>query len=43
VDVMRFATIGLGDPGQIALEAAAFVVFTVMSFVGALVVLRREG
>ena len=43
VDVMRFATIGLGDPLWIALEAAGFMVFTVISFVGALVVLRREG
>jgi ABC-2 type transport system permease protein len=42
VDVMRFATIGTGDPGQIALEAAGFVLFTIVSFAGALVVLRRE-
>ncbi|MGH9313193.1 MAG: ABC transporter permease [Vicinamibacterales bacterium] len=42
VDVMRFATIGVGDPQRIALEAAGFVVFTVASFVTALVVLRRE-
>jgi ABC-2 type transport system permease protein len=43
VDVMRFATIGVGDAGRIAVEAAAFLVFTAASFVGALVVLRREG
>jgi ABC-2 type transport system permease protein len=43
VDVMRFATIGLGDPHSIALEAAAFVTFTVVSFAGALLVLQREG
>jgi ABC-2 type transport system permease protein len=43
VDVMRFATIGAGDPAQIAVEAAAFAAFTVLSFGGALVVLRREG
>jgi len=43
VDVMRFATIGLGEPRQIALEAAGFVAFTVLSFAGALVVLRRQG
>ena len=43
VDVLRFATIGLGDPRQIALEAAGFVAFTLVSFIGALVVLRREG
>jgi ABC-2 type transport system permease protein len=42
VDVMRFATIGLGDPWLIALESAAFVIFTLISFAGALVVLRRE-
>lgn len=42
VDVMRFATIGAGDPRQIALEAAGFVLFTILSFVSALVVLRRE-
>ena len=43
VDVLRFATIGLGEPRQIALEAAGFVAFTLVSFIGALVVLRREG
>jgi ABC-2 type transport system permease protein len=43
VDVMRFATIGLGDPQSIALEAAGFVTFTIVSFAGALLVLRREG
>jgi hypothetical protein len=40
---MRFATIGLGDPAQIGVEAAAFAAFTLVSFAGALVVLRREG
>ena len=43
VDVMRFATIGQGDPSRIALEAIGFVAFTMVSFVGALVVLRRQG
>jgi len=43
VDVMRYATIGLGDPRLVALEAAGFVVFTVLSFAGALVVLQRQG
>ena len=43
VDVMRFATIGQGDPARIALEALGFVVFTMVSFAGALVVLRRQG
>ena len=43
VDVMRFATIGLGDSRTIALEAAGFLTFTLVSFAGALHVLRREG
>jgi ABC-type multidrug transport system permease subunit len=43
VDVMRFATIGLGDARLVALEAAGFVVFTLFSFAGALVVLKRQG
>jgi ABC-type multidrug transport system permease subunit len=43
VDVMRFATIGLGNPRVIALEAAGFVAFTLASFAAALVVLRRQG
>jgi ABC-2 type transport system permease protein len=42
VDVMRFATIGHGNPWTIALEAAGFVAFTLASFAGALFVLRRE-
>jgi ABC-type multidrug transport system permease subunit len=32
VDVLRFATIGYGDPGRILWEAAAFVGFTVAAF-----------
>jgi ABC-2 type transport system permease protein len=32
VDVLRFATIGTGEGAQIAAEAAAFVVFTILSF-----------
>ena len=43
VDVIRFATIGLGHPHTIALEAGAFVTFTLASFAGALFVLRQEG
>jgi len=43
VDVMRFATIGLGEPRVIAAEAAAFVVFTGVSFAAALFVLRQQG
>lgn len=43
VDVMRFATIGLGEPGLIAIEAAGFLAFTALAFAGALLVLRQEG
>jgi ABC-2 type transport system permease protein len=42
VDVLRYATIGMGDPRRVAFEAAAFAAFTAASFLGALVVLRRE-
>ena len=43
VDVMRFATIGQGDPARLTIEAIGFVVFTMVSFAGALIVLRRQG
>src|SRR6266576_2339151 len=43
IDVLRFATIGLGDPRSIALEAIAFIAFTIVSFACALVVLGRQG
>jgi len=42
VDVLRYATIGMGDPRLIALEAAAFVVFTVACFVVAVRTLSRQ-
>jgi ABC-2 type transport system permease protein len=42
VDVLRYATTGLGDPGMLPAEAAAFMVFTAASFAAALMVLRRE-
>ena len=32
VDVMRFATIGFGDPGTIAIQAILFLVFSAVSF-----------
>jgi ABC-2 type transport system permease protein len=32
VDVLRFATIGYGSAGQIAVESAAFIVFSIVSF-----------
>jgi len=42
VDVMRYATIGLGDPARIGLEAAAFVLFTAASFAAAVHALRNQ-
>jgi ABC-2 type transport system permease protein len=42
VDVLRYATIGLGDPRRVALESAAFLVFTIGSFAAAVVALRRQ-
>ena len=36
IDVLRYATIGLGSGGTIALEAAAFLAFTAFSFAGAI-------
>ena len=41
-DVLRFATVGLGDARLVAAEAAAFLVFSVASFVVALRVLQRQ-
>ena len=32
VDVLRYATIGYGDAGVVALEAAGFIVFSLVSF-----------
>jgi ABC-type multidrug transport system permease subunit len=32
VDILRYATIGYGDPSRIAWEAGAFVVFTLVAF-----------
>jgi ABC-type multidrug transport system permease subunit len=42
VDVLRYATIGAGDPRLLALEAAAFAVFTAISFALALRALQRQ-
>jgi ABC-2 type transport system permease protein len=42
VDVLRFATIGVGEPRMIAIEAAAFVVFTLAAFWLAVQALERE-
>ncbi|HEX7780459.1 MAG TPA: ABC transporter permease, partial [Vicinamibacterales bacterium] len=32
VDVLRYATIGYGTAGQIAIEGVAFIVFSLISF-----------
>jgi ABC-2 type transport system permease protein len=42
VDVMRYATIGLGDPAVLATEAIAFGLFTAAAFGAALWALRRQ-
>ena len=42
VDVLRYATIGLGDPVLITLESIAFVLFTLGSFAAAVLALRRQ-
>jgi ABC-type multidrug transport system permease subunit len=43
IDVLRYATIGLGGDVAIAIEAAAFVVFTAASFIAAIRALRDAG
>ena len=42
VDVLRFATIGVGEPRTIAIEAVGFVVFTLGAFWLAVQALERE-
>jgi ABC-type polysaccharide/polyol phosphate export permease len=42
VDVMRYATVGTGDPERLVLEALAFFVFTLGTFGGALWALHQE-
>jgi ABC-2 type transport system permease protein len=42
VDVLRYATIGLGDPRRVALEAAGFVAFTVLAAFLAVRTLNRQ-
>ena len=42
VDVPRYATIGLGDPAWIALEALAFTLFTAAGFGAAVHALRNQ-
>jgi ABC-2 type transport system permease protein len=40
-DVLRFATVGVGDPVVVAIEGAAFLLFLITSFGFALATLRR--
>jgi hypothetical protein len=42
VDVVRYATIGLGAPRTIAIESAAFLVFTLAAFAVAVHALRNQ-
>lgn len=42
VDVLRYATTGLGNAVLLPLESAGFAVFTAVSFAGALVALRKD-
>ena len=42
VDVLRYATIGLGEPSRIWLESTAFLGFTAAAFAGALWALKRQ-
>jgi ABC-2 type transport system permease protein len=42
VDVIRYATIAVGDGSRIALEAGAFLVFTTVSFLAAVAALREQ-
>ncbi|HVN08819.1 MAG TPA: ABC transporter permease [Patescibacteria group bacterium] len=42
VDVLRYATIGLGDPHRIAIEAAAFAAFTLAASVVAVHILNHQ-
>lgn len=43
VDVLRFATIGMGDGLEVAVKGAAFTVFTLAAFAAALRSLEQEG
>jgi ABC-type multidrug transport system permease subunit len=43
IDVLRYSTIGVGGSVDITIEAAAFVVFTLASFVAAIRALRNSG
>jgi ABC-2 type transport system permease protein len=41
-DILRYATVGLGEPRTIAVEAVAFAIFTIASFAVAVWVLKRQ-
>jgi ABC-2 type transport system permease protein len=43
IDVLRYATIGIGDGARISAEAAAFVVFSIVSFAAAIHALSDAG
>src|SRR5207248_2584808 len=43
IDVLRYATIGIGDAFIVALEAAAFLVFTMLAFAAAIHALAETG
>ncbi|MGH9394430.1 MAG: ABC transporter permease [Terriglobales bacterium] len=43
VDLLRYATVGLGPPAQIAWEAAAFLVFAAVCFAAAVHSLAQQG
>ncbi len=43
IDVLRYSTIGVGEPATLALEALAFTAFTLVSFAVALRSLRDAG
>jgi ABC-2 type transport system permease protein len=43
IDVLRYASIGVGDGGRIAVEAAAFLVFTAVAFAAAIRALEDAG
>src|SRR5688572_4364330 len=42
VDVLRYATTGLGNPSLLPLQLVGFGIFTVAAFAGALAALRRD-
>ncbi|MGH9788565.1 MAG: ABC transporter permease [Candidatus Acidiferrales bacterium] len=42
VDILRYATIGLGEPGTVLLEGAAFAVFSVVAFAYAIRCLKQQ-